>query len=335
MADLNIAVIGCGRMGKMHITNLQQNSNINIAAVIDPTPDHTWLNLHHIETVATDCNAVMQDKSIDAVVIAAPSSEHVQLIEQAAVNGKHIFCEKPVALSIQGIQRAIGLVKKHKVKLQVGFNRRFDPCYTKVKNALQNGEAGNCYSVRMTNRDPKRPDLNFIPRSGGLFLDFSVHDFDMLRFVTGCEVSSVQAFGSNIIDSQIGELGDIDTAVISCQLTDGTLASIDLSREAVYGYDQRLEVLGSKGSIEAQNHSLNTVSISKKDCIETSPLKYSFVERYHDAYILQMQAFFDYICSDNKPSPANLDDALRAVACCIAAQKSFDEDREVELQEIL
>lgn len=336
MSKIKVAVIGCGRMGKMHIENLQRYfPQVQIAAVIDHHPDEQWLNKHAITNIHQSPEVALNDKSIQAVVIAASSSEHVKLISLSAESKKHIFCEKPISFDIQGIQEAIASVKRHQVKLQVGFNRRFDPSFAKIRENVKQGTIGRLYSVRITNRDPRRPDLAFIPRSGGLFLDFHVHDFDTIRFVTGQEIESVQAFGSNLVDPEIGQFGDIDTAVISCTLQGGGVASIDSCREAVYGYDQRLEVLGSKGAIESQNQIDNTLFYSEKDKIYSDPLKTTFVERYREAYLEQMRSFLGYLSNDDVKSPVDGHDTLQAVACAIAAKRSFDEHRAVQLQEIL
>lgn len=335
MTQINLAVIGCGRMGKMHIQNLQRfHKHICLEAVVDAKPDHDWLAPYKVPLITSDLHQVLNTTSIDAVLIAAPSSEHVSLIQQAAKAKKAIFCEKPIALTLEGIQLARAAVLENDVKCQVGFNRRFDPSFKKVREHFLKGDLGTLYSVRITNRDPRRPNLAFIPQSGGLFLDFNVHDFDTLRFVTDKPIEEIQAFGSNLIDPEIGKLGDIDTAIISCTLAGGGLASIDASREAVYGYDQRLEVLGSKGSMTAENQVGNTLVRSLETHIATDPLLTTFVERYSQAYQNQMKGFVDYLTTDAKP-PADLNDALHALACALAADLSMREKRVVHTQELL
>lgn len=336
MSQLKTAIIGCGRMGKMHIENIQNNMpHVTIAAVVDNHPDAQWLVEHQIDTITNDVDSILSDVSIKSIIIATSSVAHVSLIEKAAMHGKDIFCEKPVSFEIEGILRAQQAIQKNQVKLQVGFNRRFDPSFSRIRAMVKDGCIGSLYSVRITNRDPRRPDLSFIPRSGGLFLDFHIHDFDMIRFVTGQDIESVQAFGINIIDPQIGALGDIDTSVISCQLTGGAIASIDASREAVYGYDQHVEVLGSLGSVAADNQPQNNLSVSTQNQIATPPLKTTFIERYQEAYQDQLRAFFEYIEQDHLTSPVGLDDTLQAVACSIAAKKSMQENRTVSIQELI
>lgn len=321
-------------MGKMHINNMQTIKHAHITKVVDSSPDMAWLESRGIEG-STDLASITSDDSIEAVIIAASSSEHVQLIEQVAASGKAIFCEKPIGFTIEAILQAKKAVQTHGVKCQVGFNRRFDPSFASLREAVNLGQVGDVFSVKITNFDPRRPDLNFIPRSGGMFLDFNVHDFDTLRFISGLEIESVHAFGSNLVDPEIGRLGDIDTSVISCKLSSGAVATIASSREAVYGYDQRVEVLGRLGGIESQNQTPTTVTTLHESSIASEPLKTTFVERYKEAYRLQMKAFFEYISHPELPSPVNIDDTLCAVALSIAADKSYRENRVVSLQEII
>lgn len=336
MSKINVGVIGCGRMGKMHITNILQCFNdVNIKSVVDSSPDISWLQKHGLKDNITDLNSLLNDYSIHAVLIAAASSEHVNLIQACADAKKHIFCEKPIAFTLEGIQQAIDAVNKNGVKFQVGFNRRFDPSFFDLKQRVQQGEVGDICLVRITNRDPRRPDLNFIPRSGGLFLDFNVHDFDTLRFVSDMEVDSIQAFGANLIDPEIGKLGDIDTCVINCKFSNGALATIDASRETQYGYDQRLEVLGTNGGIEAENILKTSVVRRSSQGVTRANLEPTFVERYYLAYQLQMKAFFDYLESTNAESPVDAHDTKQAVALAMAAQKSHKENRVVQIQEIM
>lgn len=336
MKDLNLAVIGCGRMGKMHIENILRGfPEVQISAVVDNTPDTHWLSRYGLADRLQTLEEVLSNKKISVLVIAASSSEHVHLIQQGASYGKHMFCEKPIAFSLQGIQQAIDACYQHKVKLQVGFNRRFDPSFLRLQQRTQAGEAGKICLIKITNRDPLRPDLNFIPRSGGLFLDFNVHDFDMIRFVSQEEVEYVQAFGSNLIDPEIGRLGDIDTCTINCKLSSGALATIDASREALYGYDQRIEVLGTNGAIQADNIHRTSVVRLAEEGISMDPLKHTFVERYAQAYQDQMKAFFEYVHTQEAKSPVDAQDTLKAVALAIAADTSHRENRVVHMQEIL
>jgi len=215
MKALTLAVIGCGRIGKMHVDNvLQDFPAVTIKAVVDSTLDHAWAKERHIQHVYAkeEINQVLQDKAIDAVIIAASSSAHVDLIKKSAAAGKHIFCEKPIAFTTEDIQQAIDAVQQAGVTMQVGFNRRFDPEFMRVKEVVAAGGVGQPHLIKITNRDPKRPDIKFIPRSGGLFLDFNVHDFDMARYVTDSEVMEVYAMAAVLVDPKIAELNALSLA---------------------------------------------------------------------------------------------------------------------------
>ena len=212
MKQINLGVIGCGRIGKMHVDNIINGfSTVKIKTIVDNHLDPQWAYERNINNVCDNIDAILQDDSIDAVFIAASSSAHVDLIKQAAMAGKDIFCEKPIAFELDKIQSAIDAVNAAGVKFQVGFNRRFDPDFAKINEAIQAGTIGIIHTVKITNHDPKRPDLSFIPKSGGLVFDFNIHDFDTIRYITGEEVEEVYATGAVLIDQKIKELGDIDT----------------------------------------------------------------------------------------------------------------------------
>jgi len=329
MKKITIAVIGTGRIGKMHTENIIQFfPDVTVKAVVNPIPQKEWASKLAIPIVTTDCDVVFDDPQIKAVIIATSSNAHVDLIKRAAAAGKHIFCEKPVAFEPEKIKASCDATNKANVVLQVGYNRRFDPDFLSLKNAVQAGEIGRPHIIRITNRDPKRPDLNFIPRSGGLFLDFSVHDFDMARFLTGSEIDSVYATGAALVDPEIANLGDIDTAVITLKLKNGTLCVIDCSRETHYGYDQRVEVFGSKGSLQVENLRPTTTHLTNAQGKLAPPPLYSFVERYKEAYINQFKEFFQCI-DEQRQSCVTGYDAMQAVSVALAAKRSFEEKRMV------
>ena len=232
-------------MVKMHAENIISHvPDAFLKSVADVKLDEKWAEYVGIPIRTTDVSSLLSDPEIEAVVIATPSSTHVSMIEQVAKAGKHIFCEKPIALCPEDINKAIVAVNNAGVKLQVGFNRRFDPEFMKVHEIVRSGQIGDIHIIKVTNRDPLRPSLEFIPDSGGLFLDFSIHDIDTLRFIGGCEVDEIYATGCVLIDPEIEKLGDIDTALVTVKLENGALCQIDLSRETKYGYDQQLEVFG-------------------------------------------------------------------------------------------
>jgi len=333
--NFNIGVIGCGRIGRMHIDAILNNCpHIKILYVVDHQPDRDWLQSREIPSIGDDPNLIFEDAAIDAVLIATSSTAHVELIERAARAGKDIFCEKPVSFDLNKIAMALHAVKKAGVRLQVGFNRRFDANFMRVRQSIQKGEIGDPHIIKITNRDPKRPDLNFIPRSGGLFLDFNVHDFDMARFLTNDEVEDVYAMGACLVDPKIAELGDIDTAIITLTMKSGAYCIIDSTREAVYGYDQRIEVFGNLAQIEAQNTTETNTVLSSKDFVRSEKPHYSFVERYQEAFLTQIKIFASNTQNDDY-CPADGSDTYMAVAIALAAQKSLQENRVVKLTEIL
>ncbi len=328
MRHLNIAVIGCGRIGKMHVECIQQHfSDVTVVAVVDDQLDPCWAQQRGITYYAkSQLQQLLVSNSIDAFVIAASSAEHIHLIRQIAPCKKPIFCEKPVSFDMDALENIQQLTQQYGVSLQVGLNRRFDPDFVEVKRRIDQGVAGDIHLIKITNRDPKRPDLNFIPRSGGLFLDFNVHDFDMLRFLTGSEIESVYTMGANLVDPAIGELGDIDTAIINIKLSNGALAIIDSSRETHYGYDQRVEVFGSKGNLSAGNRAKTSTQFTTVDGVLSEKPYYSFVERYADAYRLQFAAFFDLV-REMSPVAVGIDDVKQSVSVALLAQQSMQQNK--------
>lgn len=329
---LTFGLIGAGRIGKMHAENILSNfPQVNLKAVVDLKLDFEWAENVGIPNRSNDFATITNDSEIDAVIITTPSDTHVNMIKLVAESGKNIFCEKPIAFDLESIQQAIDSVEKAEVILQVGFNRRFDPDYLKVKKAVDSGEIGQPHIINITSRDPKRPDIKFIPGSGGLFMDFCVHDFDMVRYLTGSDVDEIYVRGANLVDPKIGELGDIDTALITLKLSNGALCNIDICRETNYGYDQQIEVFGSKGSIRAQNLKPTSVLYSSKDGISSDPLYYSFIERYKEAYIEEIKRFIDCL-ENNTQATVDGNDTYKAVMVAIAAQKSLKLNKPVSLK---
>ncbi|UCD37449.1 MAG: inositol 2-dehydrogenase [Fidelibacterota bacterium] len=324
-------LIGAGRIGKMHARNITtQLPDVFLKTVADCEPDDKWVNSLGIPVCAEHCQVVLDDPEIEAVVIATPSATHVDMITAAAKAGKQIFCEKPVAFEAEKVGQAVAAARDAGVGLQIGFNRRFDPDFRAVRDAVTSGKIGTPHIIRITNRDPVRPALDFIPDSGGLFMDFSIHDFDMLRFLSGSEVVRVYAAGAVLIDPEIEKLGDIDTALITLQLASGALCIIDLSRETHYGYDQQVEVFGSEGSISARNTTPTNTVLSTAQGVFSDQPHYSFVERYETAFVEEMRAFFTSV-RDGTPPQVTGEDAQLAVKIAQAAQDSYKHNQPVEV----
>lgn len=327
-----VGLIGAGRIGKMHAGNMiSYLPDIFLKAVADPKLDEKWAENIGIPVRAKDASVFLKDKDIEAVVIAASTTTHVELIQASALAGKHIFCEKPIAFEPEDVVEAVQATERAGVKLQVGFNRRFDPNFRRAYEFVQSGKIGTIHIIKITNRDPARPDLDFIPQSGGLFIDFSIHDFDMARFITESEVEEIYAIGTVLIDPKIKKLGDIDTALITIKMTNGALCVIDNSRETHYGYDQQVEVFGSKGCINVPNTTPSSTTVSTADGVFVDKPHYSFIERYQEAFISELREFFNCVRDDRDP-PVSGKDALAAVKIAEAAIQSHNQNSPVRLE---
>jgi myo-inositol 2-dehydrogenase/D-chiro-inositol 1-dehydrogenase len=332
---LRIGIIGAGRIGKMHAENIQKylSSEVEIVSIADTLADKIseWAHGVGIDKVYKDHRAVLEDKSIDAILICSSTDTHSQLIIEAAQEGKHIFCEKPIGLSVEKIKEALSEVEKAGVKLQIGFQRRFDLHFRKMRQMVQEGKIGDIHVVKITSRDPEPPPIEFVKVSGGIFLDFTIHDFDMARYLTGSEVEEVFAVANVFIDPRIGEVGDVDTAIVTLKFENGILGVIDNSRKSVYGYDQRVEVFGSKGSVAVTNDLNSNVIYSSTEGVMSDKPKYFFIERYKDAYIEEIKAFIDSVVND-KDVLVTGKDGLESVLIGLAAKKSLEEKKAVRVE---
>jgi myo-inositol 2-dehydrogenase/D-chiro-inositol 1-dehydrogenase len=276
----------------------------------------------------------MDNPDIDAVFICSSTDTHVSLIKQAAQAGKHIFCEKPISMDITQTEEALEAVRQAGVKLQVGFNRRFDHNFKRVREHVQGGTIGEPHIIKITSRDPNPPHPDYIKVSGGIFMDMMIHDFDMARFLSGSEVEEVHAMGNVLINPVFTEHGDVDTAIVTLRFTNGALGVIDNSRQAVYGYDQRVEVFGSKGSTTAANDHPNTAEVSTVEGISRDKPLYFFLERYNAAYVEETTIFIDCIVND-KPLSVEGNDGLQAERIALAAKLSSQLGRPVKVSEAL
>lgn len=334
---INVGILGAGRIGKIHASNIiyhMPNARLKTVADVNLTPEiEAWAKDLGIPVVTKDPEVIFNDSDISAVIICSSTDTHADFIVRAAKAKKHIFCEKPVDLTVKKVVAALAAVKEAGVKLQVGFNRRFDHNFARVHDLVKAGSIGDPHIIKITSRDPAPPPLAYVAVSGGIFLDMSIHDFDMARFQAGSEVVEVYAKGAVLVDSAIGKAGDVDTALITLTFANGALGIIDNSRKAVYGYDQRVEVFGSKGAASAENDMPSTVKLySDAGVSEDKPL-YFFLERYKDAYINEVRAFFDAI-ANNKETQVTGEDGLQDLLVGLAAKKSLAEGRPVKLSEI-
>ena len=326
MGKVNIGVIGAGRIGRIHARNLKfQIPGAKLLAIADVIAESAQTVAGELEIPLCEQNyhRLLENGDIQAVVICSSTDTHAQIMMEAAEAGKHIFCEKPIALEMDKIDRALAAVDKAKVKLQVGFNRRFDPSFRRAKELVESGKIGVPQLLRISSRDPQPPPLDYIKVSGGLFLDMMIHDFDMARYLLGEEVTELMATGTCLIDSAIGKCGDVDTAVVLLKFQSGALGTIDNSRQAVYGYDQRIEVFGSKGSVVVENKTPTEVTIHSAEAIQSDKPLHFFLERYQEAYLAEMNQFITCVLEDKTPPVGGVDGRI-SVAMGYAAMESLN-----------
>jgi myo-inositol 2-dehydrogenase/D-chiro-inositol 1-dehydrogenase len=334
--QINVGMIGAGRIGRVHAENLAYHiPEANVVAIADIFVEaaEKCAADFGIPSVFQSHRAIMENDQIDAVVICSSTDTHAQFIEEAAAAGKHIFCEKPIDFDLKRIDQALAAVEKASVKLQIGFNRRFDPSFKRVRDMVAGGEIGTPHMVHIISRDPGPPPIDYIKVSGGIFLDMTIHDFDMARYLIGSEVEEVYAVGGVMVDPEIGEAGDLDTTLVTLRYANGAIGSIDNSRQAVYGYDQRVEVFGSGGGIVVANRTPDKAVFSDANGVHAAKPLYFFIERYTDAFITEMKEFVAAIREDKTPPVTGIDGRI-PVVMGLAAWKSYRENRPVKLSEI-
>jgi len=336
MARVNVGLIGAGRIGKLHGRHLAfRLPDANLVAVADVVLEaaRKCAAEYRVAAAYKDYRRLLEDADIEAVVICSSTNTHAQIIEEAAAAGKHIFCEKPLDFDLARIDQVLAAVDQAGVKLQVGFNRRFDANFKRVRDLVAAGAIGTPHIVRITSRDPQPPPLEYIKVSGGIFLDMTIHDFDMARYLIDDEVTELYVEGGVMVDPEIGDAGDIDTAVITLRYARGAIGTIDNSRQAVYGYDQRVEVFGSDGVVVVSNSKPDTVEWSSADGVQSCLPLFFFIERYTDSYIAEMRAFIECLRQDKTPPVTGMDGRI-PVVMGYAALKSYQEHRPVKLSEI-
>lgn len=334
---VTVGIIGAGRIGKVHVESIcTQVRNARIKTLADPfMSDETaqWAKSMGVEDTTKDYKEIIADPEIDAVLICSSTDTHSPISVEAIRAGKHVFCEKPIDHDIQRIQEVIDALKETPVKYQVGFNRRFDHNFEAVRAAVEAGKVGDIHVIKVTSRDPEPPSADYVKVSGGIFLDMTIHDFDMVRFLAGCNATEVYAEAAVLVDPIIGEAGDVDTAVITLKMENGAIAVIDNSRKAVYGYDQRAEVFGSRGMAATGNDSASLAVISNVDGVTGEKPLHFFLERYMAAYAKEVKCFINAIENDTD-TPLGVMDGLEPVLMGLAAAKSVREHRPVKISEI-
>ena len=337
MKQLNIGIIGAGRIGKVHMQSITYNvPTAKVLGITDVFKDglQELADKYGIEKVYDDYKEMLADKDIDAVLVCSSTDTHADISIEAAKAGKHVFCEKPVDLTPEKVQAVIDAVAEAGVKLQVGFNRRFDHNFAHVRSLINEGKVGNLELIKITSRDPEPPPAEYAAVSGGMFLDMTIHDFDMARFLAGSDVTEVYASATCLVDPAIGEAGDVDTAIINLKFENGALGVIDNSRRAAYGYDQRIEVFGSKGAALAANDTPTNVTVMNAEGVTTDKPLYFFLERYMQSFRDEMVQFVDAVLND-KETPTTGVDGLNSILVALAAKKSVKEGRPVKISEIM
>lgn len=334
---INVGIIGAGRIGKVHVQSIcTQVPDAKVKMLADPfLTDETaaWAKDMGVLQVTKDYKEILADPEIDAVLICSSTDTHSPISVEAIKAGKHVFCEKPIDHDIDKIQEVIDALKGSKVKYQVGFNRRFDHNFEAVRDAVAAGKVGDIHVIKVTSRDPEPPSAEYVKVSGGMFLDMTIHDFDMVRFLAGCNATEVYTEAAVLVDPAIGEAGDVDTAVITLKMENGAIAVIDNSRKAVYGYDQRAEVFGSKGMVATGNDTASAAVLSNENGVTGEVPLHFFLERYMAAYAKEVKCFIDAIVNDTD-TPLGVMDGLEPVLMGLAAKKSMEEHRPVKISEV-
>lgn len=337
METIKIGIIGAGRIGKVHAENIAKFvPEMEIKTVADPymsSESREFLECLRIPNTVTDPEAILSDPEIRAVVVCSPTDLHAEYSIKAAQAGKDVFVEKPIDYRLERVREVIDAAKKAGVKLQVGFNRRFDRHHHAVYEAVRSGKIGRVNLVKISSRDPEPPTIDYVKVSGGIFYDMMVHDFDMARFLAGSEVTEVFAYGAVLVDPAIGEVGDVDTAVVTLKFANGAIGIIDNSRRAVYGYDQRVEVFGSDGAVMDVNDTPSNAVYYGADGTVSSPCYKIMWDRYTGAFAAEQKAFAEAVIHDTEPLVTG-EDGLYPILIAAAATKSMKEGRPVKISEI-
>ena len=334
MNKIRTLIIGLGRIGKIHLGNLQAIDEVEIVGICDPTDEaKVFSNKAGLTFYQKDFTDVAGEVQADAIVICSPTDTHANYVSIAAKKGIDVFCEKPLDLSLEKVKQVLKTVNESKIKLMLGFNRRFDSEFQSVKEKIVKGHIGDIHIIKITSRDPSPPPINYIKSSGGMFLDMTIHDFDIIRYLTNKEIVEVYAKGDALVNPEIAKAGDIDTAIINLTFEDGSMAVIDNCRKAVYGYDQRVEVFGSKGMVQSKNKfDKYTLTYSEKGVTSALP-QHFFLERYADAYKKEINHFIDCIRHKKTPEVSGFD-GLMSLVLGLCAKESLNCNKPVLVSEI-
>ncbi len=334
---IQLGIIGAGRIGRVHVQSIRAGvGGARVKALADPFLSEetaAWALEQGVAQVTKDHRALLADPEIDAVLICSSTDTHAPISLEALEAGKHVFCEKPIDHDLDRIHAVMAAVERTGLCYQVGFNRRFDHNFRAVRSAVAEGRVGTPQLIKITSRDPEPPNLGYIRVSGGLFMDMMIHDFDMVRYLAGCDAEELYAEAAVLVDPAIGEAGDVDTAIVSLKMENGALAVIDNSRRAVYGYDQRCEVFGSGGMAASGNDTPSTLQLSTAAGVCGEKPLWFFLERYTQAYAAELRSFVAAI-TEGTPVEVGANDGLQPVRMALAAKRSLLEHRPVRLSEI-
>lgn len=333
---IKIGIVGLGRIGKVHLFNIQNliSDAIVTAACSGSKKSLEYAKKQNVKDLFTSFDKMLSEGGIDAVIIASPTAVHFDHLKLAITAGKHIFCEKPIDLSIDNVRQIKSLLDSNPVKFMVGFNRRYDPNVLKIKKELNEGRLGETQSIKIISRDPGPPPMEFIKTSGGLFLDMAIHDFDLARYLMNSEITEVYSTARIFGDLPLETVGDVDTAVTILKFRNKGFATIENSRNSTYGYDQRIEIFGKKGLLSSQNKSDDSVYFANNSGLHgPKPVKF-FIERYKESYINILDSFVQCL-EQNNDSELTLQDGFQSLAVSLAAEKSSKLNRTVLLSEII
>lgn len=330
---LKVGLLGAGRIGIVHAKAISAHRGSELVAIADVVVESAEKLAAEYNASVKSVDDILADSNINAVLIASSTDTHCDLIEAATAAGKAVLCEKPVDLNLQRARDCLSKVNATKIPVMMGFNRRFDNHFSALKQAVQAGEIGQPELLSIASFDPEPPPISYVTVSGGLFRDMMIHDFDMANFIMGSLPQSISAVGTSIVDSEIGEAGDVDTAVATLTYGDGSLAVIRNSRRAVYGYNQRVELLGSKGQLEVQNQLENALIKSNESGVVSAKPTYFFLERYMPAYETEWAAFVDAV-TGKAEIPATLEDGVAALAMAEAATLSVEKGQPIKLSDV-
>ena len=332
--SLNLAVLGAGRIGQVHANAIAVTKGAKLVAIADPFEAAAKAVRDEHDCDIRSIDEIVASEDVDGVAICTPTDTHADLIETFCKAGKAVFCEKPIDLDLNRVQKCLNVVSETNGLLMLGFQRRFDPDFQALRGAIDEGKIGEVEMVTLTSRDPGPPPADYIKRSGGIFRDMTIHDFDVVRWMLGEEVNAVQAAASVLTDPEIESLGDFDSVNVILETESGKQATITNTRRAAYGYDQRIEVHGSKGAISAQNHHMSRVELADASGYHRPPLQDFFMTRYMAAYAQEIAAFVNAVQTKQQP-PTTGWDGLQALALAEAALLSVKEGRRVKVSEVL